>query len=92
MRIDAYNQVSQLYKTNSKPKVQQTGNLSGSDKVEISSFGKDIQIAKQAVKNASDVREDKVAEIKNSIAKGTYNVSYEDFAEKLVQRFENAVR
>ncbi len=92
MRIDAYNQIGQLYKTTNKPKVAATGGVMGNDKVEISSFGKDIQVAKQAVNNASDIREDKVAELKKSISNGTYNVSNDDFAEKLIQSYESAIQ
>ncbi|MEZ7892809.1 MAG: flagellar biosynthesis anti-sigma factor FlgM [Candidatus Wallbacteria bacterium] len=36
------------------------------------------------VKNTSDVRTDKVEEIKAKIAAGTYNVSSEDLADKLI--------
>lgn len=91
MRIDAFNQVSQIYKTSNKLKSQPVSGTRESDKVEISSFGKDILVAKQAVNNASDIREDKVAEIKTSINNGTYNISNDLFAEKLISSYENAV-
>ena len=91
MRIDAYNQINQIYQA-SKPKtVSKTGSVYGTDKVEISQFGKDYQIAKQAVANASDVREDKVAEMKSKIASGSYDVSAEDFAAKLAEKYGTTV-
>lgn len=87
MRIDAYNQISQIYQTNKKHTVNKTSQVYGSDKVEISQFGKDYQIAKQAVAQASDVRADKVADIKARIDAGTYSVSNDDFAAKLAEKY-----
>ena len=64
MRIDAYNQIAQVYKTTSAAKLQKTENARhGRDEVQISSLGRDYQIAKQAVTEAADIREDKVAEL-----------------------------
>ncbi len=92
MRIDALNQVSQLYQSNSTKKIQQTGNPNASDRVEISQMGKDYQIAKQAVGSAPDIREDRVAELKAAIASGTYNVSDEEIADKIIGNyFENLI-
>ena len=87
MRIDAYNQISQIYQTNKKQTVNKSNSVYGSDKVEISQFGKDYQIAKQAVAQAPDVRADKVAEIKSQLDAGTYNVSNDDFAAKLAEKY-----
>ena len=65
MRIEAYNQVAQLYKTNKTSNARAAATTSmGRDEVQISSFGRDYQIAKKAVAEASDIREDKVAEMK----------------------------
>lgn len=59
-----------------------------SDKLQLSSLGKDIQWAKKAVAESSDVREDVVAPIKARIQSGTYEVSADSFADKLIQKFE----
>lgn len=88
MRIEAYTQVQQLYSTKKTAKSQQTAKKSASDKIEISSFGKDIQTAKNAVAAADDIREELTAPLKASIANGTYQVSGESFAEKLMQKYE----
>ena len=55
MRIDAYMQVNQLYHA-SKPKAAGKSSRSASenDSLEISSFGKDYQIAKKAASELSD--------------------------------------
>jgi len=90
MRIEAYNQVAQLYNTT---QTKSTSGVSkaksmGRDEVQISSTGRDIQVAKQAVAEASDIREDKVAEMKAKLASG-YEVSSEDFAAKLMEKYNS---
>jgi len=86
MRIDAFNQVTQLYQTQKPKKASATESKSFSDTLEISRAGRDFAVAKSAVQSASDVRENKVAEIKARMQAGTYNVSARDVAEKLVSR------
>ena len=88
MRIEAYTQVQQLYSTKKTAKNQQVSKKSASDKIEICSFGKDIQTAKNAVAAADDIRAELTAPLKASIANGTYQVSGESFAEKLMQKYE----
>ncbi|MBR4667991.1 MAG: flagellar biosynthesis anti-sigma factor FlgM [Butyrivibrio sp.] len=89
MRIEAYSQVQQIYSNNKVNKAQATQKSRDvRDTVSFSSIGKDIQVAKQAVNAAPDVREDRVASLKAAIKNGTYNVSSEDFAEKLLAKYE----
>ena len=56
MRIEAYTQIQQVYGTKNKAKTQNTTKKAGSDRIQISSIGKDIQTAKNAVAAASDIR------------------------------------
>lgn len=85
MRIDAYNAVNQVYQTTTQSKkVTSSQKSSRDDKVEISQAGKDIAVAKKAVVETSDVREDKIQKIKEQIDAGTYAVSAEDVAEKML--------
>lgn len=91
MRIDAYSAVSQVYKTNANYKTKTASSAYSSDKVEISSLGKDYQTAKAAVAQAEDVREDKIAELKAMISAGTYNVSGMDFANKIVDGYTSEI-
>jgi negative regulator of flagellin synthesis FlgM len=89
MRIEAYSQVQQIYSNSKVNKTQATKKTNDvRDTVSFSSIGKDIQVAKQAVNAAPDVREDVVASLKAAIKNGTYNVSSEDFAEKLLAKYE----
>jgi negative regulator of flagellin synthesis FlgM len=92
MRIDAYNQISQIYNTQTVSKVGRTQTRSGlSDQVSISQTGRDYQIAKNAVSEASDVREDKVAQLKAMIDSGSYKVDEGDFASKLLASYGAAM-
>lgn len=88
MRIEAYTQVQQLYNATKPAKLQGKAHVSATDRIQISSIGKDIQIAKNAVAAAPDIREDVVAPIRAAVANGTYQVSAESFAEKLMQKYE----
>ena len=88
MRIEAYTQVQKLYDTKNTKKAAVGSSVSASDKLQISNLGKDIQWAKQAVAESRDVREDVIAPIKARIQSGTYEVSTDSFADKLIQQFE----
>ena len=57
------------------------------DQLQISQAGRDYQIAKKAVSEASDVREDKVAKLKSMVDSGAYNVEPGDFASKLLEKY-----
>lgn len=89
MRIDAYNQIAQAYgvqKTYNTQKANKSASM-GKDQLSISSAGYSYQAAKTAVADASDVRMDKVAELKAKIQSGTYSVDPEDFANKLLEKY-----
>lgn len=88
MRIEAYTQVQQLYNTKKTAQTKQTSAAKFSDRVQISSVGKDIQTAKAALSATPDIREDVTAPIKEKMNAGTYQVSAESFADKLMQKFE----
>lgn len=92
MRIEAYNQIASIYKTSKTGKVQQPYGVStGRDEVQISQLGRDYQIAKQAVAEASDIREDKVAELKAKVNSGNYSVDTADFAKKLLEKYNTSL-
>lgn len=88
MRIDAYNQVAAVYKSSKPARINATRKTTGrQDQLQISQTGRDYQIAKQAVANASDIREDKVAELKTKVDSGNYKVDAGDFASKLLEKY-----
>lgn len=88
MRIEAYTQVQQIYNAKKTAKLHKTAKVGETDRLQISSVGKDLQSVKSALAGASDIREDLIAPIKAGIANGTYQVSGESFAQKLLQQYE----
>ncbi len=91
MRVDALSQIQQVYGVNKSRRTSKTASTSSArDAVEISSIGRDIQTAKTAVKESPDIRQEKVAALKSKIQSGTYDVSGESFADKLMQKFGEA--
>jgi negative regulator of flagellin synthesis FlgM len=89
MRVEAYAQVQQIYKTQKAGRPQVARGVSQtSDMLSISSFGKDIQTAKAALAGTPDIREELTAPIKAKIQNGSYSVSNESFADKLMRKLE----
>lgn len=92
MRVDAYNAISQVYSAKRPSGVKFSKEVSSPyarDEVQISSFGRDFQVAKQAVADASDVREDVVSEMKAKYS-GDVQVDVDDFASVLLQKYNQA--
>ena len=89
MRIDAFNRVQQLYGKTSTSNLKKEKVRNFSDQLEISNMGKDIHVAKQAVKNSPDVREDVMASIKERLNAGTYQVNTDEFADKLFEGYSS---
>ena len=90
MRIEAYNQVAQIYAANKTAKTTSTAKTSSAkDVFQMSSAGRDLQVAKQAVAEASDIREDKVADMKQKIEAGNYQVNTGDCASVLLAKYNN---
>lgn len=90
MRIDAYNQVNQIYQATKTAKTKAKPSKNVTDTLEVSNVGKDLQIAKQALNATSDVREEKINAIKAAMASGTYNVSAEELADNILNRYFDA--
>ena len=96
MRIDAYNQIAQVYGTQPTTKTNKAQAAYGtvqstSDQLTISQTARDYQVAKTAVSEASDVREDKVAKLKAMVDSGSYSVKEGDFASKLLAKYNEKI-
>ena len=87
MRIEAYTQVQQLYNSSKVQRSQGVAKKNPTDQVQISSLGRDMQVATASVKGAADIRYDVVEPLKKAIQNGTYEVSGESFADKLLQKY-----
>ncbi len=90
MRIGSINMMGQLYGVQG---AKRTGNISGAgvpsfqDQISFSGTGKDMQVAKNALAAVPDVREAKIADLRERVQNGTYDVSVEDFAAKLISAY-----
>ena len=92
MRIEAYTQVQQLYKTQKTSRTAAAGSVSSAkDQLQISSLGKDIQTAKAALAGTPDIREELTASVKASVQDGTYHVDNGSFAAKLLEKYNALV-
>lgn len=91
MRIDAFNKISELYKSSSVKRTAKSEGTGFSDMLEISQTAKDYQVAKQIVARTPDVRESLVNEIKERMQAGTYNVTIEDVANKLIEKADDLI-
>lgn len=88
MRINGVNKVNGIYKSNKAKKAYSASNVSqGKDTLALSSFAKELQVAKKAVSNTPDIRQAKVDEIKQRMEAGTYNITAVQVAEKIVDKY-----
>lgn len=83
MRIEAYSQIQQIYGTQKARSTAKTEKVSFSDSLQISQKGKDIQTAKAALARTPDVRASLVENVKKRLESGTYNVTADQFADRI---------
>ena len=87
MRITGINSYIDSY-TKQTSKVKEVKETKKSkDVLNISSAAKEYQLAQKTVNRVSDIRQDKIDEIMGRIESGTYNVSAEEIANKMVDSF-----
>jgi len=86
MRIDSYKPINAVYRANQKAKTSATSKAAPKDALFLSETGKDYQHVRVAVTAVSDIREDKVADIRAKMEAGIYHVDEDSFAEKLLAR------
>mgnify|MGYP003962576893 CR=1 FL=1 len=72
-------------KTDTSKSPSGTSSTGGAEHIAISSKAKDIQKATESINAAPDIRIEKVDLIKEQIANGSYNVSSEQLAEKIIE-------
>jgi negative regulator of flagellin synthesis FlgM len=83
INIDAYLRTAE----NKKPLTEETkkAEVSNEEKVQLSPKAKEMQRVKEVVEATPDVREEKVAALKEAIDKGTYEVDSNTTAEKMIR-------
>ncbi len=82
--IQQYQRNESVAQTTDKQAGSAAAAVKSEEKVDLSARAKEIQQAKVEVSKSPDVREEKVQEIKTQVEKGTYNVSGEQIANKMV--------
>ncbi len=88
MRVEAYNKINQIYQTKQQSRTSGSVRTEARDELCISSTGKDYQAARQALASVPDIREDRVRELKAEVDAGTYHVSADSFAAKVIAKYE----
>ncbi|MCX7982218.1 MAG: flagellar biosynthesis anti-sigma factor FlgM [Syntrophales bacterium] len=78
-----YQQAESVQKGKAKGEKPEAQSLIPEDKVSISIQSRDINIAREAIKELPEIREDRVAEVKKAVESGTYRVDAEKLAENL---------
>ncbi len=71
-------------KTQRNSNVESASKTTGTDGFEISDFGRELNVARKAVKETPDVRQQTVEEIKARFKAGKYEVSTSAIADKLL--------
>lgn len=57
----------------------------GKDSITISTSAKDYQTAMKAIQEIPDIRQDKIKAVAERYSSGTYNVSGQDIADKVIK-------
>lgn len=86
MKITGLFNTVNLYNKNTKNNTKVNTNKVKNDSFEVSDKAREFQNVLKAVNASPDVREDKINDIMNKIKNGTYNVSSEDLANKLLSK------
>ena len=72
-----------LKKAESVP--EEKSSVKGGEKVNISSAAKEVFLAKEVIAKSPPVREEKVAAYQEAVRNGTYNVSDDEIAGKILE-------
>ena len=75
----------QIYNNKSTEKLKKSKEVEGpKDEIQLSDKAREYQIAMKAFKSLPETRENLVNELRNQISQGSYSVSGEEIADKIV--------
>ncbi|MBE6024482.1 MAG: flagellar biosynthesis anti-sigma factor FlgM [Cellulosilyticum sp.] len=86
MRVDAVSRIYNTYSTQMASSAKDTDKAKSKDEVDFSTQAKDFAAIKKMLSDVPEVREDKVQDIKQRMENGTYNVSSEEVASKILSQ------
>lgn len=89
MRIDVVNRVYGTYQAQVTTASKKTEKVDSKDEVALSSEAKDFASIKKMLADIPQVREEKVQDIKTRMDNGTYNVSAQEVASKILSQYSN---
>ena len=92
MRIEAYNQVAQIYAANKTAKTTSTAKTSSARTFPDVICRQRSSGRKTGSRRSFDIREDKVADMKQKIEAGNYQVNTGDFASVLLAKYNNELQ
>lgn len=86
MKITNISAAYDIYK--SKPAISGKKTETGKkkDNLKVSDQARDFQLVYKAVVNSSDIREDRITDLKSKIDNGAYKVDTESIADKILSR------
>jgi negative regulator of flagellin synthesis FlgM len=87
MKINSVSSIYSVYNTKPAISRKKTTDAASADSYNVSNEGKGYNSIYKAVMQSPDIREDKVNSISQQIADGTYNVSTQDLADKILSGF-----
>lgn len=85
MKISSIFQTTNIFQNNIKQKNEKKVIEKKADNLNISSKALDFQTAMKAINNSPDVRQNKINSISKKISDGTYFVSSEQIANKILE-------
>lgn len=87
MRVDAINRAYEAYSTQKVTASSKTNKVASKDQVALSSQAKDFTSIYKQLQDVQEVRQDKVDTIKERMANGTYNVTAQEVASKMLAQY-----
>lgn len=86
MRIDAINRIYDIYSAQAGMAVKNIDKTQSRDEVDLSTQAKDFATIQKMLANKEDIRTDKVKEVKERMDNGTYDVTAEQVASKILSK------
>lgn len=87
MKINGIHNIYEAYQSQMNSSVEKAKKVSEKDQVSLSNNAKDFSSVYKMLSEVPDVRTQKVEQIKQAMNSGTYNVSSEQVAEKILSQF-----
>lgn len=86
-----FGRINEIYKITAADNMKKTQGIKKSDvksdEISISNRAKEYQLAMKALKNVPDIREEKVASVKEKMNRGAYDVIDEEMVDQFIDRY-----